>query len=95
MQAAQGVLQVSGPHVLAGVHSEARHAHVHQLVHEAGHLAPNVILLQGQVQQTHQTTVTHLQDGVNTEISGPEFIFDYFQFLYCLILFSCKAGQLL
>lgn len=52
--------QVTGPHVFAGVHPESSHAHVDQLVHEAGHLAPDVVLLQGQVQQTHQTAVAHL-----------------------------------
>lgn len=54
--------QVTGPHVLAGIHSESSHAHVNQLVHEAGHFAPDVILLQGKVQQTNQTAVTHLKD---------------------------------
>ena len=31
--------------MLAGVDSEAGHAHVDHLVHEVGHLAPNIVLL--------------------------------------------------
>lgn len=61
VQAAVDGGQVTGPHVFAGVHSESSHAHVDQLVHEVGHLAPDVILLQGQVQQTHQTAIAHLE----------------------------------
>ena len=53
--------QVAGPHVLAGVHSESSHAHVDQHVQEVDHLPPDVVLLQGEVQQADQTTVTHLE----------------------------------
>lgn len=53
--------QIAGPHVLAGIHSESSHAHVDQLVHEVGHLAPDVVFLQGEVQQTDQATVADLR----------------------------------
>lgn len=42
--------QVTWPHVLAGIHSESSHTHVNQLVHEVGHLVPDIIFLQGEVQ---------------------------------------------
>lgn len=62
VQTAVDSCQVTGPHVLAGVHSESSHAHVNQLVHEISHLAPDVISLQGEIQQTNQTAVTHLEE---------------------------------
>ncbi len=61
--------QVSGPHVLAGINSESSHTHVNQLVHEASHHAPDVIFLQGEVQQTNQTTVTHLEQQMSYYIT--------------------------
>lgn len=61
--------QVTGPHVLTGIHSESSHTHVNQLVHEVGHLAPDVIFLQGEVQQTDQTTVTHLEQQISIYIA--------------------------
>lgn len=61
MQAAIDGRQVAGPHVLAGIHSESSHTHVNQLVQEIRHLAPDVVLLQGEVQQTNQTAVTYLE----------------------------------
>lgn len=60
MQTAVDGAQVSRPHVLAGVHPEASHAHVDQLVHEASHLPTNVVPLQSQIQEANQTTVSHL-----------------------------------
>lgn len=62
VQAAIDSRQVTGPHVLAGIHSETSHAHVDQLVHEVGHLPPGIIFLQGEVQETNQTTVPHLEE---------------------------------
>lgn len=69
VQAPVDCRQVAGPHVLGGVHSEARHAHVDQLVHVVGQLAADIVLLHGQVQQTHQTAVSHLQESTQS-VSG-------------------------
>lgn len=61
MQTTRDSVEVSRPHVLDGIHPESGHAHVDQFVHEVGHLVPNKVLLQSQIQQTDQTTVTHLE----------------------------------
>lgn len=60
--------KVTGPHVLASIHSESSHTHVNQLVHEVDHLTPDILFLQGEVQQTDQATVTYLEQQMSIQI---------------------------
>jgi hypothetical protein len=53
-------LEVTRPHVFAGVHAEPLHSDVHEIVEIVSDLAAHIILAPVQVVQAHQVAVPHL-----------------------------------
>ncbi len=72
LESAVDVSKVTRPHVLTSIDSESSHTQINQFVQIYSYFSSNIVLLQGQIQETHQATVPDLstpnqQDWVNNK----------------------------
>lgn len=65
-ESAENITKISRPHVLASIYSESSHTHFNQHVQVFCHFFSYVVLLQSQIQQTHQAAISDLSAQVQT-----------------------------
>jgi hypothetical protein len=93
LESSKDVGEVPRPHVLGGIHAEASHPEVNEVVEVVSDLASHVVVTQRQVRQVHQTTVSHLKNKELEKTHYNVVAFDFKTTKCILLYFSCGKNK--